>query len=164
MILSKKDTVEFLHNTSRHPKKGNMKTVLDMVRVGKDVGYQISKVGIDQYKIIPNYFIRNISKPVIVDRTLPTGIDGVMDGKPWGKIVRDIIEYCGVPYIEDLIYLFGLKDGDTIDLGKITSYGLAIAQFAGYVYEGEEYIYIYYYPKMIDQGQFDWEGNLYDWK
>ena len=41
MILNKKDTVEFLHNTSRHPKKGDMKTVLDMVRVGKNVGYQI---------------------------------------------------------------------------------------------------------------------------
>lgn len=164
MILNKKDTVEFLHNTSKHPRKGDMKTVLDMICVGKDVGYQISKIGIDQYEIIPNYFIRDISKPVIIDKTIPAGIDVVMDGKPWGKIVEDISEWCCGPSIEDLIYLFGLKDGDIIDLHKVSPYGLARAQFAGYVYEGEQFIYINYYPKKIDRGFFDWEGKLYDWK
>ena len=47
MILNKKDTVEFLHSRSLRPNKGSMNTIAKMIEVGKQVGYQITKVGID---------------------------------------------------------------------------------------------------------------------
>ena len=47
MILNKKDIVEFLHSRSMHPSKGSMKTIANMIEVGKECGYQITKVGVD---------------------------------------------------------------------------------------------------------------------
>ena len=47
MILNKKDTIEFLHSRSLHPTKGSMNTIAKMIEVGKNVGYQIVKVGVD---------------------------------------------------------------------------------------------------------------------
>lgn len=47
MILNKKDTVEFLHSRSLRPNKGSMNTITKMIDVGKQVGYQITKVGVD---------------------------------------------------------------------------------------------------------------------
>ena len=67
-------------------------------------------------------------------------------------------------YVEDIVYLFGLNTGDFIDISKISQYGLACAQFAGYIYEDEAIIHIYYYPHKVDQGYFDWGGKLYEWK
>ena len=47
MILNKKDTVEFLHSRSLRPNKRSMNTIAKMIEVGKEVGYQITKVGTD---------------------------------------------------------------------------------------------------------------------
>lgn len=163
MILNKKDTIDFLNGTSLHPRKGDMKTILDMVHIGKQVGYQITKIGIDQYEILPNYFITNFNKPVMIHKDIPENIGGVLDGKPWVQIFDDIFNVQGFS-VEDIVYLFGLNTGDFIDISKISQYGLACAQFAGYIYEDEAIIHIYYYPHKVDQGYFDWGGKLYEWK
>ena len=94
MILNKKDTIEFLHSRSLRPNKGSMNTIAKMIEVGNEVGYQITKVGPDQFEILPNYFIRDYNKPVIVYKDLPTDIkmDCVVDGKPWGRVTDDCFD------------------------------------------------------------------------
>lgn len=166
MILNKKDTIEFLHSRSLRPTKGSMNTIAKMIEVGKEVGYQIVKVGVDQFEIFPNYFIRDYNKPVIIDRKLPTDIkpDCVVDGKPWGRVVEDCFNGWSGAAFEAICYLYKLKDKEKLDPTQFTDNSMALAQFLGYVKEDKDFIYVYYYPRKIDLGYYDWEGKLYEWK
>ena len=166
MILNKKDTVEFLHSRSLRPSKGSMNTIAKMIEVGKEVGYQITKVGIDQFEILPNYFIKDYNKRVIIYKDLPSDIkmDCVVDGKPWGRVTDDCFDGWTMGAFRAICYLYKLKDGEFLDNTQFDDYEMALAQFLGYVKEDKDFIYIYYYPRKIDLGYYDWEGKLSEWK
>lgn len=166
MILNKKDTIEFLHSTSSRPNKGDMNTIVKMIAVGKEVGYQIEKIGIDQFEIVPNYFIRDYSKPVIIDKCLPADLadSEIVDGKPWGKVFEDTTNGWCHGAFDVICYLYKLEDGEKLNPACFTHYGIALAQWLGYVHETKDSICVYYYPRRVDRGYFDWEGKLYDWE
>ena len=166
MILNKKDTIEFLHSRSLRPAKGRMNTIAKMIEVGKEVGYQITKVGVDQFEIFPNYFIRDYDKPVIIYKNLPNDIkmNCVVDGKPWGRVIDDCCDgWCDAAF-EAICYLYKLKQGDKLDNTQFTDHSMALAQFLGYIKEEKEFICVYYYPQKSDLGYYDWEGRLNEWK
>ena len=166
MILNKKDTINFLNSTSLHPAKGSMKTISNMIEVGRECGYHITKIGVDQFEIFPNYFIRDYDKPVLIYPDLPADIKevGIVDNKPWGKIFEDTFGGWTHDAFYAICHLFTLSNGDKIDINKTSDYEMALAQFLGYVREDKDLIYIYYYPRKIDLGYFDWEGKLNEWK
>lgn len=166
MVLNKKDTVEFLHNRSLRPNKGSMKTIANMIEVGKECGYQITKVGIDQFEILPNYFIKDYDKPIKIYKELPNDIkpDCIVDGKPWVKVYDDCFNGFTSGAFEAICYLYKLEDGDKLDPTRFKDYEMALAQFLGYVREDKHIIYVYYYPRKINLGYYDWEGRLSEWQ
>ena len=102
----------------------------------------------------------------MIYRELPSDIkmDCVVDGKPWGRVFDDCCTGWTGGAFEAICYLYKLKNQEMLDPAQFKDNDMALAQFLGYVREDKDFIYVYYYPRKVDLGYYDWEGKLYEWK
>ena len=120
--MTKQEIVNYFHDTF-NSRKTDMRTIRGLMEVADKIGYKIVKNGVDDFQLYEKDFIVNFTKPLYLDRRLPSLSPTKMYNGVPVELLQEYVYYGSYFNSELWCYLMNKKDGDFIHFDEIISLG-----------------------------------------